>query len=558
MINRLFSKNVLTVFLLVLLIPTYSALLQSGYFPMHDDMQAMRLLQIDKCISDGQIPCRWVPDMGFGYGYPQFNYYAPLPYYVMEIFHLVGFGFLDSVKIGFSLSIVVGALGMFLLGRSLWGRVGGLVSALVFTYAPYKAVDLYVRGAMGELWGIAALPFLFWSARELVLGKRLGKLFFALSFSSLLASHNITALIFVPITFIWIIYLLITGKHGSPGIKLWRKLKSIFLSYLWGGLLAAFFVLPAVHETKFVHVETLLDGYFNYINHFVSIRQLLLDTHWQYGTSEIGSYDDILLSVGLVQWIMPLVALVLFLILKIKKVFKLSLFLTLAGWLVLFMAHSRSSFIWESISYLAYLQFPWRFLIFATFFFSLAAGSIVKVFSQTSKLSILSLVVFITVIYMLNVSYFRPRTWLDTTDSEKFSGEAWQLQQTISIFDYLPIYAEKPPAQKAPEYPVVIEGEVDYLSTAKGSNWQTWDMDLHDQSAKLELPILYFPDWRVMADGKNIPINITDNTGLIEVGVAAGTAKIEAKLFNTPIRNLANLMSLAGLIAVPVYLKKKK
>src|SRR3989338_3517629 len=113
MMINLIRKNAHIVLLFILIIPAFSTLLRPGYFPMHDDIQGMRLLQMDKCIRDLQIPCRWVPDMGYGYGYPQFNYYAPMPYYIMEAFHLVGFGFLDSVKAGFIASTIVGALGMY-------------------------------------------------------------------------------------------------------------------------------------------------------------------------------------------------------------------------------------------------------------------------------------------------------------------------------------------------------------------------------------------------------------------------------------------------------------
>ena len=48
------------------------------YFTHHDDVQIIRLYEINKCIIDHQIPCRWVPDLGGLYGYPIFNYYAPI------------------------------------------------------------------------------------------------------------------------------------------------------------------------------------------------------------------------------------------------------------------------------------------------------------------------------------------------------------------------------------------------------------------------------------------------------------------------------------------------
>ena len=62
-------------------------LLMAPFFSHHDDVQVIRLYEMDKCIKDGQIPCRWVPDLGGLYGYPIFNYYAPLPYYFGELFY---------------------------------------------------------------------------------------------------------------------------------------------------------------------------------------------------------------------------------------------------------------------------------------------------------------------------------------------------------------------------------------------------------------------------------------------------------------------------------------
>src|SRR3989344_8453561 len=111
-----FFKKKLFIFLVLVLLatfPTIKSILRFSYYPMHDDFHPIRLLEMDKCIKDGQIPCRWVPDMGFGYGYPHFNYYAPTPYYVMEIFHLLGFSYLGSIKVFLVFISVVSALGMF-------------------------------------------------------------------------------------------------------------------------------------------------------------------------------------------------------------------------------------------------------------------------------------------------------------------------------------------------------------------------------------------------------------------------------------------------------------
>ena len=566
MIDKFFGKKILPVLLLIVLIPSISNLFKPGFFPMHDDMQAMRLLQMDKCIKDGQIPCRWVPDMGFGYGYPQFNYYAPTPYYVMEIIHLMGVGFLDSVKLGFALSLVVGAFGIYLFGSSLWGRVGGFLSAVVFAYAPYKAVDVYVRGAMGEVWGIAILPFVFWAARQVVSGKKKAPLWFAISLALLFTSHNILTFITAPILVLWIIFISTINKiYRLPDF--FFRIKLIIFSLIWGGLISSFFVLPVFWERRFAHIETLLEGYFNYLAHFVSLRQLLTSSYWGYGSSELGPYDDISLSVGLLPWILPLLSLLLLIVLKgvplsdangKKKVISSVLFFAVVGWLALFMSHLKSNFIWGNLPILSYVQFPWRFLTIATFAFSAASGSLALTFPPKNKFISVAIILVVSFNLMLNLSFFRPARFIEVSDSEKFSGKNWQLQQTISIFDYLPIFAEAPPAERAPDTPVVVEGEVIVLDGQKRTNRQTWKLDVKSQEAVIRLPLFYFPEWKVWRDGELNEIDYDNKLGLITITLPSGEHFLEARLTDTPIRQLGNLASLVGILMIPIYLKKAR
>ena len=74
---------------------------------MQDDLQAFRVQQMVKCLKDLQIPCRWVPDMGYQYGYPQFNYYPPIIFYLGGILNILGIQIIDVVKIIFILPILL-------------------------------------------------------------------------------------------------------------------------------------------------------------------------------------------------------------------------------------------------------------------------------------------------------------------------------------------------------------------------------------------------------------------------------------------------------------------
>ncbi len=284
---------------LMLLVFVLAPLFHPGFFTHHDDVHIVRLNQMDKCIHDGQIPCRWVPDLGGLYGYPLFNYYAPLPYYFGEVFHLVGFDLITSVKIMFGTSIVLSALFMYLLASNFWGKTGGIVSALFYAYAPYHAVDLYVRGAMGELWGMMFFPLILWAIYQfLKTSQKRYWAYFVLSIAGLILSHNLLAMIFTPLVLIFITFLLWQ-------LKKWHSISVVAVALLFGFGLAAFFWVPAILEKQYAHTETMIGGYFGYTEHFKGLYKLFIDRFWGWGASvrEVpgGERDGISYQVGVVH-----------------------------------------------------------------------------------------------------------------------------------------------------------------------------------------------------------------------------------------------------------------
>lgn len=526
--------------LLLLLVPAFIALTHSGYFPMHDDIQPMRLLEMKKCILDTQIPCRWVPDMGFGYGYPQFNYYGPLPYYLMAIPVLLGAGILSTVKLGFALSIIFSGLSMYAFGSYLWGKKGGIISALFYTYAPYRAVDVYVRGAMGEAWAYIFLPLMFLFALKILDGKKKAILPLALSVAGLALTHNVTVLMVTPF---FALYILLARKFNI------KHFKNLVFAGIWGVCLSAFFVLPAFFEKNYVHVETILEGYFNYAAHFVGIKQLLLSSFWGYGTSQLGDLDGLSLSVGLLIWTIPLFVLAMLLLLKKKNDAKeIMLYLGFAL-IALFLIHPKSRFLWDHIQILSYIQFPWRFLALAVFFLSTAAGAFIILLPKYKYHFIIG---GFTVLFLFYGNFFKPSKYIDIGDEQKFSGSNWMQQQTISIFDYLPIYAATPPGERAPERPT---GEnIEIVDGQKGTDWQKWEIVAKNKT-KVTLPIFDFPNWVVKVDGNVAEISHENSLGLIEISMPHGTHSIDAKLTDTPLRSFSNIISLVAILLIPIYVK---
>lgn len=167
-LRRLPAWAAAVVALVLLAAFAYAPLIGGGMILTGDTSHAVRIFELRRCLDDGQLPCRWVPDLGNGYGYPLFNYYPPLPYYVGDLLHWLGLSYLRTVDVLYAIGLVGAGLSMFALARRLWGDLGGLVSAVAYVYAPYLALDVYMRGALAELWALALAPALLWALYELI------------------------------------------------------------------------------------------------------------------------------------------------------------------------------------------------------------------------------------------------------------------------------------------------------------------------------------------------------------------------------------------------------
>lgn len=534
---------------------------------MHDDIQAFRMMQMNKCFQDYQIPCRWIPDMGYQYGYPQFNFYPPAPYYMGQIFRLVGFQYIDVTKIMFGLGFVVGGLGMYLFMKTWLGKWPAVVAAVLYTYAPYKAANVYVRGAMSEYWAMSFYPFIFWSIYQFIQTKQKKYGFFlTLSVGGLIMTHNLMPLIFLPVAAFWGLMWLVLEKR----IKLIGWLTGFGVL---GIMLAGFFIFPVIAERQYVHLETIIGGYFDYRMHFADLNQLFISNYWGYGSSVWGPWDGMSLSTGQLHFLMALVA-VFFAVIQFRKHVKLSIVtLGLFGLTmgVLFMVHQQSSFVWAQLPFLAYLQFPWRFLSDSVFLLSLLAGVAVfyiqdiklKLFKKLHSEYILGVIIIIGV-FALYLPFFQGHDWVRISDSEKFSGKSWDKQLTISIFDYLPIYAKLPPIQKAPDKPEIMDGQAEILNWYKGSDWQNGQINVAE-TANFRTPLFDFPGMKVTAvnldTSEKLKINHWHDDcrgqefclGLISFDLLPGRYQVNVHLENTPVRTIGNVSTLIALVIISVF-----
>ncbi|OGY09759.1 MAG: hypothetical protein A2782_02890 [Candidatus Blackburnbacteria bacterium RIFCSPHIGHO2_01_FULL_43_15b] len=546
---RINKEKKLILLALILVIPTFWRMLREGIYSMQD-FHLFRMYEFDKCARDFQLPCRWTPDSGFGYGEPMFNFYTQVPFAIGEFFHLLGFQITDSVKILFILSLLLSALGMYLFANKLWrNKYAALVSSVIYVYAPYRAVDVWVRAALPEALAFVLFPFVTLFAWNLLQKKSLGNFAgFTFFLALLLLTHNLSFLMFSLFLGLWLGYKVVESKnyHGIPG-------------FIGGGILAlllsAFYILPVIFESRYVNLSSTTTGYFDFRAHFATLNQLLISRFWGYGASLFGPKDDLSLSVGQVQWVLPLIALVCLLITRQKEKLKDVLVLVLIGWLALFLTHNKSTSIWESLKFMSYFQFPWRWLSIATFSFALASGAVVFV-SRRFPLWISATV--IVIIILVNFSFFKEDMWYNITDKDQFVGKKWEEQIASALGDYWPVFASQLPTSSAPLQPVISGSSVGN-QLVKKSNSVAYQLSLVSP-AEVQFPIVYFPGWHLFMGQKEYPVFPSGNLGLITAQLPSldGEKEVILRFANTPARTWGNIISMVTAVGIVLFVVKKK
>src|SRR3990167_155914 len=529
-------RNNLLAILFILLISALASLplLKPGLHQIHDDQQIARLYLFDQAIKAGQFPVRWVDELGFGFGYPLFNFYPPLVYFLGELFHLLGFGFIDSTKLVFATSVFASGIAMYIFARSLWDRLPSLVASAFYIFLPYRALDIYVRGALAESFSFVWLPLILWSFYKLITTSKLIYIFLSAIFLALLvATHNLIFLPFMLILPFYLLFLIFTSK------KILFTTAHLLLNVALAMGLSAFFWIPALLEKKFTIVdELLLVNLASYNIHFVYPQQLW-NWAWGFGGSAAGLADGISFKIGKLHVLISIVALVMALIsfAKNKSSSKLPIIFFLLFVFSAFMTTYYSKFLWNIIPPLGYLQFPWRFLTFTSLFSSILAGYFVYSL-KVPTIKLLAGIVLIILLAITNYKLFKPQAYrADLTDQVIMSQDYVSWYVSSSSFEYLPtgvelikndlganeVNIERSQIPKSREE--ILNG------TAQISQLANKPHDLifsTRSSSDLEIRInnFNFPGWTAVVDGHEVKIEDNNPLKLITLNIPEGEHQV--------------------------------
>jgi len=506
-----------------------------GMWYVHDDVHVVRTQEMVKELVRGQFPVRWLHDLGNSGGYPLFNFYPPLIYYLSAGLVLAGSHPLHAVKLVFMFSYLVASLGMYaFIYRLAKSPVVAGLGALLFITSVYFNYNTYTRGALAELAGMALIPWVFLSLEVIFESKRsvISIITFSLMMTVLLYTHAITA-----IGVIIFIGLRILIAHFQGKLHNWKRL-------LWAaGLtlgLSASFTLPLVLERNLVSYQQTQLVTAGYLNGFVRFVQLM----WL----PMSSSPQPSIGIGLVTlFIFSLVMSVVASKKSIKKSHPYLIFSLLGLAVSVFLISPLSQLLWQFLPFLKLMQFPYRFLTLATFFI---CTSIVLILTRFKFLPLITLFFLLPIViysqkaYYVTTGYYFTDTFLA---EDECSTTTWQ-QELLprSVTDCLP----KGTSDLTSSSSSVDVGSAQVLDSGKVIVTGSSD------GGDLIINRYAYPDWQATLNDLSVELMTQPYTGLIMISIPPGEFTFELSLDRSAVKfwsDWLTILSLAIMILILGY-----
>lgn len=309
-----------------------------------------RIENLSLAIRDGQFFPPIYPYENNGFGYPSALFYSDLFLIPSALLHIAKVPLALCYRLNVIIATLIASCTMSALIRRVYDHTPAVwLGAAAYLFSNYHITDIYIRGALGEIFALAALPALLNSLYRILHQKdEEGWFVLALSLGALCLCHNLTFVLGV------FLFILVFGLYlDSMNRKIFMSLcKGVGFAFLFTSI----FTLPMLEQLA---SQDLVVHYFASSS---NLRAYSLDL-WQYFANKtvfaVGGnarpHDaTMLVNAGYFLEFAPL----LYLAVPKEKKNRFISFALITGYIMILMP---SSFIpWDHLHVLRILQFPWR------------------------------------------------------------------------------------------------------------------------------------------------------------------------------------------------------
>ena len=447
-----------------------------------------------------------------GFGYANGLFYPDLFLIIPAFLNYIGLHITTAYKIFVILINFAAIYTMYLCTYKISKeKKCAYIGMTLYAISNYRLIDFIERGSLGEMLSFIFIPLVILGLYEILYDAEKQGYYLSIGLSGLCSSHVISFYI----TCIFTIVILIINIRQLRDKK---RLKSLIINIILPMLITMHFWLPMI--------EQIVSDKFNFsvnvkiFENIVPLVALFID----YPLVKIFKVY-LPAGIGLMYYI--------YMIKMIKQSKKDKFMLTITSMGIISIIFCSVKILWKiDIVYriLSFIQFPWRFYMFATIFFIISFSTMIKDVKINKTMKIYFS--YTVIICILNIIlHFNVFTLIGPISTEIMMGEYMPENATIeTIINYN-------------SKDITYERDNNILNVTIIKNKET-----------VELPLLYYKGYKACNE-KCYEVFKTEN-GL--VGVKINNEKTGLKVWynGTKIYNITKNISIAGVIILIYKIKK--
>jgi hypothetical protein len=478
----------------------------------------------------GIVYPRWAAMAHFGFGEPRFVFYPPASWAIGAALSAT-FPWTFAADIYIWMVLVAAGISMYMLVRQWLPRRHAIIAAAFYAVNPYHLVIVYWRSAFAELLASCVLPLLLLFLLRAAEGRRRVIVPLAL----LLAGAwliNAPAAVMIHYSFALLVVVL-AWQRRSP-----RLLLVGAASVALGACLAAFYLMPAIYEQRWVNITEAVSIGYRPQDNFLFIHT---------ADAEHDAFNHLISWLALAE-----IGLLLIAAWAARSLRKSNgeLWNTLAAWAIACMVLLLpvSAPFWKFAPKLRFMQFPWRWLLCLSMILSVVITFGLRRWPARALVCAGALLLVVVSGYRIQ----RP-WWEDADDLQELRDKmqdniVQDPANTIAGYEgtdeYTPTGADSSAIDKGARR-VTVEG----LEHARIHVVQ-WDAESKEFTAEMSAParlalhLFNYPAWTVEVNGRVVQAGTRESTGQLMVPVEAGPNRVKITFVRTWDRVVGGWISL--------------
>ena len=501
------------------------------------------IAQFTKALQSGDFPVRWMD--GFG------NYGMPMGIIVQQTTAYLGASLTfitHNIFLSYNIVVLIGAfLSTYFLYYFLtyhFSEKAALLGAILFNFAPYRIINIYIRGALPEFFSHVFFSIVFIGLFLFIKRKKSnGLIYLFIGFVGILLTHPFTLIIGMFLWIPYVIWLIWESKNiGFIIDNIPHILLTIFL--IFG--ISTFYILPLYFEIKYFYYGT---GSHFIPGNFLTLKNYLGDQWYYFYQNDIEVRGHVI-HLGLIELIVILSGIFSFFFSK-KYKHRFLYWVIPSGFVIAFFTTHYADFIYTKINLLGNIQHNWRMFTSMVF---VAPFILAALFDKVKSKAVFFLIIFIIVIFRF------PQLYGKNYMVEQQGKYYWT---KLNLHGNIMNTVWTGPTQNYPIKKVkgeIIEGKGKIAKRDEHNSWRQYEVDANTDVRMADYTF-YFPGWKVFVDNKEMPIEFQDMNyrGVITYRVPQGKHTILVKFTNTKVRLLANIVSLfsIGVLGALIIFRKK-